>query len=433
MDHDNNLSNLNGRHQLKTFQEKVYIIADEVLGILKELHHEHKELINSSIIAEKMFTKESVKKVLVDYSAKESEREKKVDPLKETVDRFFNMLSDLVPSFVIEDINNLEGQYQGKAVHESSSDWMDSAIKSVKKYVDSVSNRVNELEDVLKKTTDCLTDTEKRLASELSSAQGKFKEDRDFEKNISSNMSGMRQSFNISGDIDSIKAVVFSKIENINKVMEKKKEQDVLRLKETENALQEMSRKMSDIKNEAEAIKKRAQEVEHESFCDALTGLYNRKAYDLKVEETLAILDRYDFPSALLVCDIDHFKTINDTFGHHIGDLTIKKVAEFFKERLRKNDFIARYGGEEYVGILSYTSLEEAKKVSEDMRCFIDHTDFTFKGRQVPVTISIGISVFKKGDDATTVFERADEALYLAKDSGRNMVKTENDVKESRK
>lgn len=418
----------NDINQANTFQEKVCVIADEVLSILKELHQEQRKQIDSKLIAEKMFDKESVKKMLDDHGPDGIVIEDKIDPLKETVDNVLNRFSELLPSSMMEDLSDLKDQHYDKTAPEGSMEWMDSAVRIVKRYIDSVSNRVNVLEDLLQKTTHYLTDTEEQLATELSSVQGRFQEDRDFEDRISSNMGEMKQSFNISGDIGRIKDVVFSKIDNINKKMAKKKEQDILRLNETERTLQEMSGKMRDIKNEAEAMRKRSQEAEIESLQDNLTGLYNRKAYDLKVEETLVNLERYNVAASMLVCDIDYFKRINDNFGHHIGDRTLKKLAEIFKGRVRKHDMIARYGGEEFVCILSHTSLEEAGKVGEDLRSFIDRSNFSFKGKEVPVTISIGASSFRKGDDRTNVFERADAALYLAKRSGRNTVKTEDDV-----
>jgi len=134
-----------------------------------------------------------------------------------------------------------------------------------------------------------------------------------------------------------------------------------------------------------------------------------------------------------MVCDIDHFKKINDTYGHKVGDLTLKKIAGLLKERLRTNDFIARYGGEEFTVILNHTTLDDARKVGEDVREFIYNSSFSYKQQKIPVTISIGISFFVADDDSNTVFERADAALYFAKESGRNSVKTEKDVINSKK
>jgi diguanylate cyclase len=419
----------NGKSEADIFKEKVYALADEVLNILKELHHEHRQQIDSKHIAEKMFDKEFVKKVLADHGPEAGNREK-TDPLRDTVANVLNKFSELVPPSVMNNLSELKREHLSKTVPEDSAERLDSAIKIIKRYFNAVTNRISELEDLLQKTAYYLSKTEEYLANELSSAQENFQENRDFENSIVTDIREMKQTFDISDDITSIKRVVFNKIESINKNIEKKKEQDILRLKKNEKSLAEVSRRLNELKDEAEAMKHRAQKAEIESLYDNLTGLYNRKAYDQKVIETLANLERYSVPSSLLVCDIDFFKKTNDTFGHHIGDQVLIKIAQLFKDKVRKNDFIARYGGEEFVIILPHTPLEGAGKAAENIRSYVDKSNFSFKGKEVPVTISIGISAFKKEDNATTVFERADAALYLAKRSGRNMVKAEIDVKE---
>jgi diguanylate cyclase len=202
----------------------------------------------------------------------------------------------------------------------------------------------------------------------------------------------------------------------------------MLRLQRTEEALQEMTERMNEMKKEAEEIRKKAEEAKNESYHDSLTQLHNRKAYDEKIEEAMANVTRYDESASLIVCDIDFFKSINDTFGHKVGDLALKKLATLLKERLRVNDFVARYGGEEFVVILPHTDLDGAYIAGEGIRSYIDKALFSYKGQHIPLKVSVGISEFKKSDDSSSAFERADKALYLAKDSGRNQVKTEKDV-----
>jgi diguanylate cyclase len=253
-------------------------------------------------------------------------------------------------------------------------------------------------------------------------------------------MNMIQEDFSSDGDLNSIRQAVLSKIESINKNIEKKREQDVSRLERTEKTLNDMKNSISSIKKEADELKrkaeeakKRATEIESESFHDKLTGVFNRRAYDEELFKTLASLQRYKIAYSLMICDIDHFKKINDNFGHKVGDLTLKKIAGLLKERLRTTDFIARYGGEEFAVILNHTSLDDARKVGEDVREFINNSSFSYKNQKIPVTISIGISFFRADDDSNTVFERADAALYLAKESGRNSVKTEKNVKNSSK
>ncbi|KPK02671.1 MAG: diguanylate cyclase, partial [Nitrospira bacterium SG8_35_4] len=126
--------------------------------------------------------------------------------------------------------------------------------------------------------------------------------------------------------------------------------------------------------------------------------------------------------------DIDYFKKINDSFGHKVGDLVLKKLSILLREKLRANEFISRYGGEEFAIIVPHAPLNEARKIGEGLRDYIDKFIFSYKDQKIPVTVSIGVSTFRPDDDCYTVFDRADEALYLAKRSGRNNVKTEDDV-----
>ena len=189
-----------------------------------------------------------------------------------------------------------------------------------------------------------------------------------------------------------------------------------------------MKLRMADIIKEAGEIKKRSLELERDSLFDKLTGLYNRKAFDHKISEALANMSRYKIPYSLLFCDIDNFKSINDKYGHNVGDAALTKIAALLKDKLRKNDFISRYGGEEFVVILPHSVLQDAKIAGEGVRSFIDAAVFSYKNANITLTLSIGICEFREDDDCNTVIERADRALYLAKKSGKNTTRTEADL-----
>jgi diguanylate cyclase len=413
---------------LAEFEEKVYVIAAEVLDILKELSLENQKQINSKTIAEKMFRNESVKNLLANYAEKPSDGNSDADRLKEISNIFLDKLTEIAPSSLTENLTSLKDSLNDNDILRNSTDWLDSPVGIIKKYINSITKRNKELEEFLKQTMQYLATIEGHFSNELSSQQLKFKEDRNFEKDISSNVNTIKQSFNASYDFSNIKMEVLNKIDSISKGIEKKREQDIQRLKDTENTLKEMGNRMNEIKQEADEIRKKSQEVEYESYHDALTGLYNRKAYEDKLQETVANLERYNVPASMIICDIDFFKKINDNFGHKVGDLALKKLAELLKERLRINDFISRYGGEEFVIILPHTDINGALTAGEGIRAYIDKSVFSYKEQKIPLTISVGVSSFKKGVDGGAVFEKADNALYLAKKSGRNKVKTEDDV-----
>ncbi len=419
-----------GKPQITTLEKKIYVIADEVLNILKHLSHENKQQLNTKLIADQIASTESLTEMLADNEHEGVNSKECYTPLKTIAGAVLDKFTELVPSFMNDRFDNLRGQFNDKSIFEDSSIWLDSSIKIVKKYIDSISSRNLELEEFMSQTMQYLSETEKHMSTELSSHKDKYDSDRKFEDSISSNINTIKDDFNTGGDISKIKETVLGKISNINKGIEKNREQDLQRLQETEKILETMSNRIVDIKSEADELKKRAEEIESESIHDKLTGLHNRKAYDDKVLETLANMDRYDIPSTLLFCDIDHFKKINDTFGHKVGDLTLKKISSLLKGKLRINDFIARYGGEEFAIILPHTSIENASKAAQGILSDISEAVFSYKDQNISLSISIGISSFRKDDDINSILDRADKALYLAKNSGRNAIRTEKDITE---
>jgi len=129
---------------------------------------------------------------------------------------------------------------------------------------------------------------------------------------------------------------------------------------------------------------------------------------------------RYKHPLSLAVIDIDFFKKINDGYGHQTGDKVLKVVAHFVSKKLREIDFIARFGGEEFVLILPETTTEQSLILLNRIREKLANTPFKTGDEKITVTVSIGVAQFKEDDTGETVFARADEALYQAKESGRN-------------
>jgi diguanylate cyclase len=129
---------------------------------------------------------------------------------------------------------------------------------------------------------------------------------------------------------------------------------------------------------------------------------------------------RFGHPVCVAVWDVDHFKRINDTYGHRAGDRVLCSVADYLKNHSRSTDFVARYGGEEFVMILTGTQINNAMPLLEKTRIAIGKLGFHYSGEPVSITVSCGVTELKQGDSAETVFERADKALYQAKNNGRN-------------
>jgi diguanylate cyclase (GGDEF)-like protein len=164
--------------------------------------------------------------------------------------------------------------------------------------------------------------------------------------------------------------------------------------------------------------------LEELAIRDGLTGLYNHKFFYTLLEKEIARDDRYHNTVSLLLIDIDHFKNVNDTYGHRAGDTILRELSQRLMTRARSTDYVCRYGGEEIAVILIETNITEAKAIAEELRILIEKEPFPIEdGRYIPITLSIGVSTYsEEAKDASMMVSNADNALYRAKENGRNQV-----------
>lgn len=153
---------------------------------------------------------------------------------------------------------------------------------------------------------------------------------------------------------------------------------------------------------------------------DPLTGTGNRIAMDQTLEREIHMARRHQQPLSLLMLDIDHFKRVNDSHGHAAGDQVLKAVATSIKNQLRNVDMVFRFGGEEFLILLSNTSREAAAMVGERLRYSSQVADYRVEGKQIELTVSLGCSTLLPAESADSLLRRADSALYVAKREGRN-------------
>jgi two-component system cell cycle response regulator len=156
---------------------------------------------------------------------------------------------------------------------------------------------------------------------------------------------------------------------------------------------------------------------------DSLTGLYNRRAILGKLRELISRANRYKEDFSLVMLDIDHFKKVNDSYGHLTGDEVLEKVAALIRQNIRDTDIAGRYGGEEYIIILPHTNLSSAWVIAERIRSIIEKAEMKDPaGNVFAVTVSQGLSNWERYEDADSLISCTDEALYKAKEKGRNRV-----------
>lgn len=159
-----------------------------------------------------------------------------------------------------------------------------------------------------------------------------------------------------------------------------------------------------------------------EARTDPLTRLPNRRAFDDELARCLGAWRRYGLGFSVLLIDVDHFKRLNDRFGHLAGDAVLADLAGALRGVLRECDMATRYGGEEFAALLPQTDADGAKVAAEHIRQAIEETRFSFESTVLPTTVSCGAAHVLLGDDAVSIVKRADEALYAAKRGGRNRV-----------
>ena len=157
---------------------------------------------------------------------------------------------------------------------------------------------------------------------------------------------------------------------------------------------------------------------------DGLTGLYNRRYFDIHLKNMTEHAKKTQKPLGILLLDIDHFKLINDRFGHLSGDEVLKQLAPRITNVLRATDLVARYGGEEFCVIMPDTPFKYAKEVSMRIRKSIINTPYTIPAGKgaLKVTVSMGLTMMGEGDSGAAMLDRADKALYMVKEKGRNNI-----------
>lgn len=170
-------------------------------------------------------------------------------------------------------------------------------------------------------------------------------------------------------------------------------------------------------------------EILKNATTDALTGLYNRGQFDKRIRQEIATARRNKTPLCCMMIDADFFKSVNDNYGHSVGDVILKGISRVIIEQIRENDTASRYGGEEFIVLLPFTSIEEAELVAQRVRQAIERTSFDISDFKIEdkfsldITISVGLGLYNPDEEAEEFCERVDKALYQAKHDGRNCVR----------
>jgi len=261
------------------------------------------------------------------------------------------------------------------------------------------------------------------MVADANSSQNDREQARDdLETMVRDQIADIRSVVNGLGDLGELGTSVLDHLTTIVKAMEHYQQIETQREERLAEQLQVLQTRLSEMEAEASQARKIIEDQKTRATLDHLTGLPNRAAYEVRLSEELLQRTRGRNSLSIIVCDVDHFKKINDTYGHIAGDKVLQLLSATLRKHLRQNDFIARYGGEEFVVLLPSTDCNEAAEVAELLRSKVEACPFNFRGQRVTITMSFGVSEFRALEAPETVFERTDKALYKAKESGRNRV-----------
>ncbi|HMA12506.1 MAG TPA: diguanylate cyclase [Steroidobacteraceae bacterium] len=239
---------------------------------------------------------------------------------------------------------------------------------------------------------------------------------------ITGEMHAMGSAVDTGSDLATLRRQLRLRMDSIGRHLQDFREREQEHARQARERTDQMRGRMEELEREARKLHASLADEKRMSLLDPLTRIPNRLAYEQRMEDELERFRRFGQPVCLATCDIDHFKRINDSYGHRAGDKVLQVVSECFAASVRSTDFVARYGGEEFVFVLPGSTLEDAQGLMNRIREKVGEVGFHFRGTPVSVTVSCGITALRPDDGADDAFDRADKAMYQAKDAGRNRV-----------
>ncbi|WP_095194483.1 GGDEF domain-containing protein [Pseudomonas sp. Irchel 3A7] len=239
---------------------------------------------------------------------------------------------------------------------------------------------------------------------------------------IREQVDGLQTRMHEAADLEGLKHVLENHLEGLLGTMDQHRRQRDEREQEVAARLHSLAERVAHMEQEALGFREHLEEQRQKALIDPLTGLPNRAAWSERLDHEISQWQQHGNTLMLAMLDLDHFKRINDSYGHLAGDKVLKIIATVLRKRLRGTDFIARFGGEEFVLLLPSTVPAAGMKLLEHLRASIEACPFHFKGERVTITISMGLTAFKPDEHSDLALKRADQALYRAKNAGRNRV-----------
>ncbi len=300
---------------------------------------------------------------------------------------------------------------------------LEACLRTIEIIICSINEERQSAQHFLLKLNEALSSVQQSLLNSAQNNQSIKEKMQQLNQQIERQIALLGKETQAATSLEQLQQLVTSKLGAITQSLQQKELLEQQERHMLMQAVRDMELRLKELEVEALQFKKRLAEQKFRSLQDALTELPNRAAFDERFELELKRWKRYNKPLSIVLADVDHFKNINDSYGHSAGDKTLKIIAKALRQSLRDTDFIARYGGEEFILLFPETTISELEGPLNTLREKIKRIPFKFKDQNVPITISFGATQLRSSDTGREAFDRADEALYDAKREGRDKVK----------
>lgn len=322
-----------------------------------------------------------------------------------------------LPERFVEDANQLKIRLLSGHALGAVFDDASKLLLAVKSHIQT---EKQEIADFLSTLTEELTELGLK-ASGVSAAHEDAQKKRDsLDRNVAEQMAELQNKSATATQLEPLKQLIGIRLHSISQQIQRHNVQEQGERDKNQRELRTLMQKIKEMELETIELKSRLDAAQQRATFDALTGLPNRQALDDRLTEEIARARRYGKPFSIAVWDIDFFKNINDTYGHRSGDKALIIIAKLLSRFCRETDFVARFGGEEFVTLLPETDAKSALLVVDKLRKIVEKSGFRANGDNVSITLSCGLTQYLNGDDNESIFVRADGALYQAKQGGRN-------------
>ncbi|MGZ4954713.1 MAG: GGDEF domain-containing protein [Methylobacter sp.] len=297
---------------------------------------------------------------------------------------------------------------------------LDKSFKLLLKIKQHSQSEQKDIDNFLSHITEQLAALDVSIMGASTAAQKSAENRNRLDQSVSEQMEELKLSSTNATTLEPLKGIINSRLASIAKEIQEHSQKEAIQRQKTQQQLDDLVDKIKSMESESSELKSKLKIANNQALRDTLTGLPNRNAYNERLETELARWKRYRTPLSLIIWDIDHFKNINDSYGHKAGDKVLLLIAKQLSDHSRETDFISRFGGEEFTMLLPNTNGQSALILANQLRKTIEKTGFNASGASVAITISCGITEFTLNDTDEIAFERADQALYQAKQQGRN-------------